>query len=452
MRELYRKLEKLKVQTYVKKFQISKDGVYKIFYSLQKRMYKIQNVHGREVLDSRGNPTVEVEVTLDNGIMGRSIVPSGASTGIHEALELRDNDPKRYGGKGTLNAVNNVNTRIKNEITGKEFADYRALDEVLLTLDGTENKSKLWANAILGTSMAFVVACAQSEGKWIYEYIGKNNGITLPIPMINIINGWSHADNNIDIQEFMIVPITAPNFHEGLRMWAEVFHALKKILIEKKYNTGVGDEGGYAPNLGSNEEALQIIVQAIEKAGYTGKIKIALDCAASEFYKKGNYTLEWKKIDYPELIELYKSRVVKYPIISIEDGMAEDDFKGRQELTKQLGDKIMLVGDDLFVTNMERLQMGIDKKMGNAILIKLNQIGSVSETIDCVRMAQEHGMNAIISHRSGETEDTFIADLVVSLNTGFIKTGSVSRTDRICKYNQLMRIEERLAGTSKYGK
>lgn len=417
-------------------------------------MYTIKNVHGREVLDSRGNPTVEVEVTLDNGIMGRSIVPSGASTGIHEALELRDNDPKRYLGKGTLTAVANVNTFIKNEIIGKEFADYRALDEVLLKLDGTENKSKLGANAILGTSMAFVVACAKTEGKWIYEYIGGSEGITLPFPMMNILNGGSHADNNVDIQEFMIVPVGAPNFTEGLRMGAEVFHHLKKILKDKKYNTGVGDEGGYAPNLGSNEEALQVIMQAIEKAGYTGQIKLALDCAASEFYKDGNYVLEGegRTLGYAELVQLYKSRVEKYPIMSIEDGMAEDDFDGRKEITKELNDKIMLVGDDLFVTNMKRLQMGIDQDMANAILIKLNQIGSVSETIDCVRMAQHHGMNAIMSHRSGESEDTFIADLAVALNTGFIKTGSASRTDRIAKYNQLLRIEEKLGSTSKYGK
>ena len=417
-------------------------------------MYKISNVHAREVLDSRGNPTVEVEITLDNGIMGRSIVPSGASTGIHEALELRDNDSKRYLGKWTLTAVNNVNANIKNEIVGKEFVDYRALDEVLLKLDGTANKSKLWANAILWVSMAFVVACAKSEEKRIYEYIGENKGNILPFPMMNILNGGSHADNNVDIQEFMIVPIEAPNFHEGLRMGAEVFHNLKKILQEKKYTTGVGDEGGYAPNLGSNEEALQIIVQAIEKAGYTGKIKLALDCAASEFYKDGKYVLagEGKTLDHPELIQLYKSRVEKYPIISIEDGMAEDDFDGRKELTKELGSKIMLVGDDLFVTNMKRLQMWIDQWMANAILIKLNQIWSVSETIDCVRMAQQHGMNAIISHRSGETEDTFIADLAVTLNTGFIKTGSASRTERICKYNQLLRIEENLWGKSTYGK
>ena len=415
---------------------------------------KITNVFARQILDSRGNPTVEVEVTLDNGIMWRSIVPSGASTGIHEALELRDNDASRYLGKGTLTAVNNVNTFIKDEVVGKSFNDYRALDKVLLKLDGTANKSKLGANAILGTSMAFVVACAKNEGKWIYEYIGENEWTTLPFPMMNILNGWSHADNNVDIQEFMIVPIGAPNFREGLRMWAEVFHHLKKILKDKKYNTGVGDEGGYAPNLWSNEEALQVIMQAIEKAGYTGKIKLALDCAASEFYKDGMYFLEGecRTLDHPELVQLYKSRVEKYPIISIEDGMAEDDFDGRKEITKELNDKIMLVGDDLFVTNMERLQMGIDQHMANAILIKLNQIWSVSETIDCVRMAQHHGMNAIMSHRSGESEDTFIADLAVALNTGFIKTGSASRTDRICKYNQLLRIEENLGNTSTYGK
>ncbi|MCX6825407.1 MAG: phosphopyruvate hydratase [candidate division SR1 bacterium] len=407
-------------------------------------MYKIKDIHGREILDSRGNPTVEVEVTLENGNIGKSSVPSGASTGIHEAHELRDNDMKRYAGKGVLTAVNNINTPIKNEIIGKEFKDYRALDEVLLKLDGTVNKSKLGANAILGVSMAFVVACAKTEGKGIYEYLGDGKGITLPIPMMNILNGGSHADTNVDIQEFMIVPIGAPNFHEGLRMGVEVFHILKKILKDKNYNTGVGDEGGYAPDLSSNEEALQLIVQAIEKAGYTGKIKIALDCAASEFYKDGVYTLEGKTIDHPELIQLYKSRVEKYPIISIEDGMAEDDFEGRQALMKALKEKIMLVGDDLFVTNIKRLQMGIDKGLANAILIKLNQIGSVSETIDCIHMAQKNGMNAIVSHRSGETEDTFIADLVVAMNTGFIKTGSASRSERICKYNQLLRIEENL--------
>lgn len=417
-------------------------------------MYKIQNVHAREVLDSRGNPTVEVEVTLDNGIMGRSIVPSGASTGIHEALELRDGDTSRYWGKGTLIAVTNVNITIKKEIIGKEFADYRALDEVLIAFDGTPNKSKLGANAILGTSMAFVVACAKTEKKWIYEYLGNNEWTTLPIPMMNILNGGSHADNNMDIQEFMILPVGAKNFQEGLRMGAEIFHALKKILIEKKYNTGVGDEGGYAPNLWSNEEAFQLIMQAIENAGHTGKIKLAIDAAASEFYKEWKYVLwaENKTLTANELTDTYANRVEKYPIVSIEDGHAEDDFEWRKYMQSKLGDKIMIVGDDLFVTNMERLQMGIDQKMANAILIKLNQIWTVSETIDCIHMAQKNGMNVVISHRSGESEDTFIADLAVALNTGFIKTGSASRTDRICKYNQLLRIEEKLAGTSKYGK
>ncbi|MFA7298683.1 MAG: phosphopyruvate hydratase [Candidatus Absconditabacterales bacterium] len=417
-------------------------------------MYKIQNVHGREVLDSRGNPTVEVEITLDNGVIGRSIVPSGASTGVHEALELRDNDPKRYGGKGTLTAVANVNTTIKNTIIGKEFTDYRSLDELLIKLDGTPSKSKLGANAILGTSMAFVVACAKTEGKWIYEYIGNNEGITLPIPMMNIINGGSHADNNVDIQEFMIVPVGAQNIHEAVRMGAEIFHALKKILNNKGYNTGVGDEGGYAPNLGSNEEAFQVIMEAVKNAGHEGKIKLAIDAAASEFYKDGKYVLgaENKTFSASELTDMYTSRVEKYPIISIEDSHAEDDFEGRKNMQSTLGDKIMIIGDDLFVTNIERLQIGIDQSLANAILIKLNQIGSVSETIDCIHMAQEHGMNAIVSHRSGETEDTFIADLVVAMNTGFIKTGSLSRTDRVAKYNQLMRIEENLGTNSKYGK
>lgn len=386
--------------------------------------------------------------------MGRSIVPSGASTGIHEALELRDGDTTRYLGKGTLIAVANVNTHIKNEIIGKQFSDYRTLDEMLLKLDGTATKSKLGANAILGVSMAFVVACAKTEEKRIYEYLGEGTGITLPLPMMNILNGWSHADNNVDIQEFMVVPVGATNFSEGLRMGAEIFHHLKKILKDKKYSTWVGDEGGYAPNLGSNEEAFQVIMEAIKNAGHEGKIKLAIDAAASSFYEEGKYILgaENKKVNAEELTEIYASWVAKYPIMSIEDGHAEDDFEGRKHMQNTLGDKIMIVGDDLFVTNRERLQMGIDQKMANAILIKLNQIWSVSETIDCVRMAQNHDMNAIISHRSGETEDTFIADLVVALNTGFIKTGSASRTDRICKYNQLLRIEEHLGNTAKYGK
>ncbi len=417
-------------------------------------MSKIQNVFAREVLDSRGNPTVEVEVTLDNGVMGRAIVPSGASTGVHEALELRDDDKMRYLGKGTLKAVNNVNTSIKDAVIGQDFPTVRELDELMIRLDGTPTKSKLWANAILGVSMAFVVAAAKSENKRIYEYINEGKWHTLPFPMMNILNWWSHADNNVDIQEFMIVPVGAENIHEAVRMGAEVFHNLKKILKAKGMVTSVGDEWWYAPNLGSNEEAIQVIMEAIKQAGHEGKIKLALDCAASEFFKEGKYNLagEGKILDHTQLVDLYASRVEKYPIISIEDGMAEDDFDGWKEITKRLKDKIMLVGDDLFVTNMERLQMGIDQDMANAILIKLNQIWTVSETVDCVRMAQDHGMNAIISHRSGETEDTFIADLAVALNTGFIKTWSASRTDRICKYNQLMRIEEKLWASAKYGK
>ncbi len=417
-------------------------------------MYKVKNVHAREVLDSRGNPTVEVEVTFDNGIMGRAIVPSGASTGIHEALELRDDDMTRYLGKGVLKAVNNVNTTIKNAVINQSFASVRELDQLMIQLDGTPTKSNLGANAILGVSMAFVVAAAKTENKGIYEYVNKGQGHILPFPMMNILNGGSHADNNVDIQEFMIVPTGAKNIHEAIRMGAEVFHHLKKILKAKGMVTSVGDEGGYAPNLGSNEEAIQVIMQAIQAAGHEGKIQLALDCAASEFYKEGKYDLagEGKIVDHTALVDIYASRVEKYPIISIEDGMAEDDFDGRKEITTRLQDKIMLVGDDLFVTNMQRLQMGIDQHMANAILIKLNQIWTVSETVDCVRMAQQHGMNAIMSHRSGETEDTFIADLAVALNTGFIKTGSASRTDRICKYNQLMRIEEYLGDKATFGK
>lgn len=416
--------------------------------------FTIEKVRAREVLDSRGNPTVEVELTLANGVMHRALVPSGASTGVHEALELRDGDKSRYLGKGTLKAVENVNTTIAQAIEGKSFTSFRALDEALIALDGTANKSKLGANAILGVSMAFVGACAKAEGKWIYEYLGEGKGNTLPYPMMNILNGGSHADNNVDIQEFMIIPNGAPNFREGLRWGAEVFHNLKAILKAKGLATSVGDEGGFAPNLGSNEEALQVIVEAIEKAGYTGKISLALDVASSEFYKEGIYDLagEGKKLTAEELIALYQDWCEKYPIISIEDGMAEDDFAGWKKLTEVLGSKIMLVGDDLFVTNIARLQMGIDQGMANSILIKLNQIGSVSETLDAITMAHEHGMSSISSHRSGETEDTFIADLAVAMNTGFIKTGSASRTDRIAKYNQLLRIEEKLGADAKYGK
>ncbi len=416
--------------------------------------YTISKVHAREVLDSRGNPTVEVEITLDNGIMGRALVPSGASTGIHEALELRDGDKSRYLGKGTLKAVENVNTTIANAIQGQTFENFRKLDEALIALDGTANKSNLGANAILGVSMAFVVACAQTEKKWVYEYLGEWKGNTLPFPMMNILNGGSHADNNVDIQEFMIIPTGAPDFREGLRWGAEIFHNLKSILKSKGLVTSVGDEGGFAPNLGSNEEALQVIMEAIEKAGYTGKISLALDVASSEFFKDGVYDLagEGRKLNADELVALYQDWASKYPIISIEDGMAEDDFDGWKKLTDALGDKMMLVGDDLFVTNISRLQMGIEKGIANSILIKLNQIGSVSETLDAINMAHENGMRSISSHRSGETEDTFIADLAVALNTGFIKTGSASRTDRIAKYNQLLRIQENLGVNAKYGK
>jgi enolase len=416
--------------------------------------YTITNLHAREVLDSRGNPTVEAELTVDGTVTARAIVPSGASTGVHEALELRDGDKSRYLGKGTLTAVQNVNTIIKNAVLNQSFASYRDLDTVLIDLDGTPNKSKLGANAILSVSMAFVAAVAKKEGLFIYEKLGEGKGHVLPYPMMNILNGGSHADNNVDIQEFMIVPVGAPNFHEGLRMGAEVFHNLKAILKSKGLATSVGDEGGFAPNLASNEEALQVIMEAIEKAGYTGKINLALDVASSEFYKEGNYNLagEGKILTDDELVQLYVNRCNKYPIMSIEDGMAEDDFTGRKKLTDALGDKIMLVGDDLFVTNIQRLQMGIEKGIANAILIKLNQIGTVSETLDAINLAHTHGMNSISSHRSGESEDTFIADLAVAMNTGFIKTGSASRTDRIAKYNQLLRIEEKLGGNATYGK
>lgn len=409
-------------------------------------MYTIKNIYAREVLDSRGNPTVEVEVTLENGF-GSAIVPSGASTGVHEALELRDGDKSRYLGKGVLKAVENVNTTIKNAVVGKTFECFKQFDQTLIDLDGTKNKSNLGANAILGASMAFVVAAANSEGKEVWQFIAKDDKKGLPTPMMNILNGWSHADNNVDIQEFMIVPVGAKNIKEAVRMGAEVFHNLKNILKSRSLATSVGDEGGYAPNLESNEAALAVIIEAIEKAGYTTEqIKLALDVASSEFFKDGKYNLEGegKVLTSSELVDFYADLCEKYPIISIEDGMAEDDFDGWKLLTEKLGDKIMLVGDDLFVTNIERLAMGIEKGLGNSILIKLNQIGTVKETLDSIDMATKAGFKSIISHRSGETEDTFIADLVVAKNTGFIKTGSLSRTDRIAKYNQLIRIEEKL--------
>ena len=404
---------------------------------------KITNVIGREVLDSRGNPTVEVDVILENGIKGRAIVPSGASTGIREALELRDNDNTRYNGKGVLKAVSNVNNELKNLVVGMDVLDQKAIDYKMIEADGTENKSRFGANAILGVSMAVLKAAALSVNKPLYEYVG--DGKELPRPMMNILNGGAHADNNLDFQEFMIVP-NRDTIKERVRVGAEVFHALKKVLNEKGYFTGVGDEGGFAPNLSSNKEGFDLIIEAINKAGYTPGIDvcIAIDVAASEFYKDGKYHIDNKDLTTDELINFYEELINSYPIISIEDPVDENDWEGFSKITAKLGDKIQLVGDDLFVTNKKCLQTGIDKKAGNAILLKLNQIGTVTETIETINLAKENGYKTVISHRSGETEDTIIADLAVGLSLGQIKTGSMSRTDRICKYNQLMRIEEEI--------
>lgn len=403
---------------------------------------KIKDVKAREILDSRGNPTVEVDVILENGIKGRAAVPSGASTGEREALEMRDGG-SRYNGKGVLNAVNNVNTIIRDKVIGMDAADQKALDYAMIELDGTETKSKLGANAILGVSMAALKASAINEGKELYEYVG--NGKTLPVPMMNIINGGAHADNNLDFQEFMIIP-QRDTIHERVRVGAEVFHALKKVLNDKGYLTGVGDEGGFAPNLGSNKEGFDLIIEAIEKAGYEPRkdVCIAIDVAASEFYSDGVYHVDGKELTTDELIDFYEELVNTYPIISIEDPVDENDWDGFTKVTERLGNKIQLVGDDLFVTNKKCLQMGIDHKAGNAILLKVNQIGTITETLETIELAKSNGYKTIISHRSGETEDTTIADLAVGLDLGQIKTGSMSRTDRICKYNQLMRIEEEL--------
>ena len=403
---------------------------------------KIKDVKGREILDSRGNPTVEVDVILENGVRGRAAVPSGASTGEREALEMRDGG-ERYCGKGVLNAVNNVNTIIRDAVIGMDAADQKALDYAMIELDGTETKSKLGANAILGVSMAALRASAINEGKELYEYIG--DGRSLPYPMMNIINGGAHADNNLDFQEFMIIP-QQDTIHERVRVGAEVFHSLKKVLNGKGYFTGVGDEGGFAPNLGSNKEGFELIVDAIKKAGYEpGKdVKIAIDVAASEFYENGKYHVDGKELTSDELIDFYEELVNTYPIVSIEDPVDENDWEGFTKITERIGDKVQLVGDDLFVTNKKCLQMGIDKKAGNAILLKVNQIGTITETIETIELAKANGYKTIISHRSGETEDNTIADLAVGLDLGQIKTGSMSRTDRICKYNQLMRIEEEL--------
>ena len=405
---------------------------------------KITNVIGREVLDSRGNPTVEVDVILENGIKGRAIVPSGASTGVREALELRDNDNTRYNGKGVLKAVYNVNNELKNLVIGMDVLDQKAIDYKMIEADGTENKSRFGANAILGVSMAVLKAAALSLNKPLYEYIGV--GKELPRPMMNILNGGAHADNNLDFQEFMIVP-NRDTIKERVRVGAEVFHALKKVLNEKGYFTGVGDEGGFAPNLSSNKEGFDLIIDAISKAGYTPgtDVSIAIDVAASEFYKDGKYHIDNKDLTTDELINFYEELINTYPIISIEDPVDENDWEGFSKITEKLGDRIQLVGDDLFVTNKKCLQMGIDKKAGNAILLKLNQIGTVTETIETINLAKKNGYKTIISHRSGETEDTTIADLAVGLSLGQIKTGSMSRTDRISKYNQLMRIEEEIS-------
>ena len=420
-------------------------------------MSQIIAIRGRQILDSRGNPTVEVEVFTEQGAMGRAAVPSGASTGVHEACELRDGDKSVYLGKGVLQAVNNVNNVLNEELRGMYVEEQRSIDQKMIELDGTPNKGRLGANAILGVSLACAKAAAMESGQQLYRYLGGCGSYMLPVPMMNILNGGSHADNSIDFQEFMIMPVGAPTFTEALRMGAEVFHNLRTVLKARNMSTNVGDEGGFAPNLASNDEAIQVVCQAIEKAGYRPgeDIFIGLDAAASEYYnaETGLYEMRWstgEKYTATEMVDFWKRWVDQYPVISIEDGMAEDDWDGWKLLTDAIGDRCQLVGDDLFVTNVERLQMGLDRKVANSILVKLNQIGTLSETIDAVSLATRNGYTSIISHRSGETEDTTIADLVVALNTGLIKTGSASRTDRICKYNQLMRIEEGLGDQAQY--
>ena len=417
-------------------------------------MSTIDQVIGREILDSRGNPTVEVEVVLEGGYLGRAAVPSGASTGVYEALELRDADPGRYLGKGVQTAVKNINEIIAPEVIGFDSLDQRFIDLTMLQLDGTENKSRLGANAILGVSLAAANAAANYLGLPLYRYIGGVNAHVLPVPMMNILNGGAHADNNVDFQEFMVMPVGAASFKQGLRMGAEVFHSLRKVLHAKKLNTAVGDEGGFAPDLSSNEDAIRMIIIAIEEAGYIpGKeMFIALDPAASEFYKDGNYILEGegRTLSASEMVEYYAALSEKYPIISIEDGMSQDDWDGWKELTDRIGKTVQIVGDDLFVTNVKRLKTGIETATANSILVKLNQIGSLTETLDAIEMAQTAGYSAVISHRSGETEDTTIAHLAVALNAGQIKTGAPSRSDRVAKYNELLRIEEGLGTAASY--
>nr|C5D7M1.1 RecName: Full=Enolase; AltName: Full=2-phospho-D-glycerate hydro-lyase; AltName: Full=2-phosphoglycerate dehydratase [Geobacillus sp. WCH70] len=419
-------------------------------------MSAIVDVYAREVLDSRGNPTVEVEVYTEDGGFGRALVPSGASTGEYEAVELRDGDKSRYLGKGVLKAVENVNEIIAPAIIGFEVTDQVGIDKTLIELDGTENKSKLGANAILGVSLAVARAAADELDMPLYQYLGGFNAKTLPVPMMNILNGGAHADNNVDIQEFMIMPVGAKSFREALRMGAEIFHSLKAVLKEKGYNTAVGDEGGFAPNLKSNEEALQTIIEAIEKAGYKPgeEVMLAMDVASSELYNKedGKYHLEGEGVvkTSEEMVAWYEELVSKYPIISIEDGLDENDWEGHKLLTERLGKKVQLVGDDLFVTNTKKLAEGIEKGVGNSILIKVNQIGTLTETFDAIEMAKRAGYTAVVSHRSGETEDSTIADIAVATNAGQIKTGAPSRTDRVAKYNQLLRIEDQLGDTAIY--
>ncbi len=429
-------------------------------------MSYIAEIHARQILDSRGNPTVEVDVITDEGMLGRAAVPSGASTGVHEAVELRDDDKKLYGGKGVLKAVENVNTTISDKLVGWEVADQAGLDAEMIALDGTSNKGKLGANAMLAVSMAVAKAAALESELPLFRYIGGTNARTLPIPMMNILNGGAHADNKIDFQEFMVMPIGAGSFSEGLRWGVEIFHALKTVLKKKGYSTNVGDEGGFAPNIQSNEEAIDVVMTAISAAGFKAgtEVSIAMDPAVSEMFdaKTKEYHFhksDGKKLSIEKMVDFWTNWVKNYPIVSIEDGMAEDDWDGWKLMTDTLGKKIQLVGDDLFVTNVERLQMGIDKGVGNGLLVKVNQIGTVTETINAVTLAQHNGYNTIMSHRSGETEDTTIADLAVALNCGQIKTGSASRTDRIAKYNQLLRIEELLgsnavfpSGKIKFGK
>ena len=408
----------------------------------------IKAIIGREIIDSRGNPTVEADVILESGVMGRAAVPSGASTGAREAIELRDDDAKRYGGKGVTQAVNHVNNEIREALLGKDAADQADIDNTMLALDGTDNKSKLGANALLAVSMACARAAASNEGKPLYEYLNTGDDHLMPVPMMNIINGGAHADNSVDLQEFMVMPVGAPSMEEAIRYGAEVFHSLKKVLHDKGMNTAVGDEGGFAPDLPSNEAAIEVILEAIDKAGYKAgeDIMIAIDAASSEFYKDGKYVLasENKSLSASEFIDVLEDWVNKYPIISIEDGLAEDDWDGWKLLTERLGDKVQLVGDDLFVTNTRIFEEGINKNIANSILIKVNQIGTLTETLAAIDMAKKAGYTAVISHRSGETEDTTIADLAVATSAGQIKTGSMSRSDRVAKYNQLIRISEEL--------